>query len=44
MKKRMVTLNYPGVGRNDIFIIKSFSEKNEKKVILNENKLQSIYK
>ncbi len=30
--------------RNDIFMIKTFSDKEPRKVILNKNKLQSIYK
>jgi hypothetical protein len=30
--------------RNDVFLIKTFADRDSRRVILNENKLQSIYK
>jgi hypothetical protein len=30
--------------RNDVFVIKTFCDKDARKIILNENKLESIYK
>jgi hypothetical protein len=42
--KEAVNEQSSGNCRNDVFIPKGYSVKDNRRVILNENKLQSIYK